>query len=176
MQQGSRLATRMAWIEYRLYKIENFLCSLSLMVMLLMIFLSVCVRYFNLPLPNVSEWALVAMAPLTFVGAAMCTKLGQHIAVDFVHQSRSMTLRKCAHLLVSLLLLLFSGIYTWLGLMLLDDAISSGETMIDLGTPVAIPVFCYFLGMLLMSIHALCQLIRAATFNALPDLATTGRE
>lgn len=176
MQQGSRLAARMAWIECRLYQIETFLCSLSLMVMLLMIFLSVCVRYFNLPLPNVSEWALVAMSPLTFVGAAMCSKLGQHIAVDFVHQSRSVTLRKCAHLLVSLLLLLFSSVYTWLAWMLLDDALSSGETMIDLGTPIAIPVFCYFLGMLLMSIHALCQLTRAATFSALPELATAGVE
>ena len=36
--------------------------------MLFAITTSVLVRYLNLPIPNFSEWGVVAMAPLTFIG------------------------------------------------------------------------------------------------------------
>ncbi len=59
--------------EYRVFRLERWICVLSLVVMLLTVSVSVAVRYFNLGLPNVAEWAIVAMSPLTFIGAAMCT-------------------------------------------------------------------------------------------------------
>lgn len=146
--------------ERRLFRLERGLCSTALLVMLLAVALSVVVRYFNLGLPNVAEWAVVAMSPLTFVGAAVCTYLQEHIAVDVIKLVRSQTIRRVVRGLVALSLLVFSGVYAWIGYTFFVESLTSGETMLDMGTPVAVPVFFLFLGMVLMLLHGALEMWR----------------
>ncbi len=147
-------------IESRLYFFENAVCSLSLIVMLLTVTLGACVRIFNWPIPNVAEWALVAMSPLTFVGSAMCTRVGAHISVDIIDQISSRLIRRLAQTLVAVLTLAFSIIYAWLGWSLFEDALSTKERWLDMGTPIFIPVFFFFAGMVCMAIHGFCNIFR----------------
>lgn len=154
--------------EKRLYSIENFVCAVSLLVMLVTVAFGVCIRFFDLPIPNVAEWALVAMSPLTFVGSAMCSRMGMHISVDVIEQARSELLKRVAHLIVAMLMLLFSAIYAWLGWTLLDDALYTGERLLDMGTPLYVPVFFFFLGMVFMAIHGLFDLVRSFRFKQNP--------
>lgn len=146
--------------ERRLFLLERGLCSVALVVMLLTVALSVVVRYFNLGLPNVAEWAVVAMSPLTFVGAAMCTYLQEHIAVDVIKLARSETIRRVVRGVVALSLLVFSGIYAWIGYTFFVESLTSRETMLDMGTPVALPVFFLLLGMVLMLLHGALEMWR----------------
>lgn len=146
--------------ERRLFRLERGLCSTAMLVMLLAVALSVVVRFFNLGLPNVAEWAIVAMSPLTFVGAAMCTYLQEHIAVDVVKLVRSEASRRVVRGAVALSLLVFSGVYAWIGCTFFVESLSSGETMLDMGTPVAVPVFFLFLGMVLMLLHGALEMWR----------------
>lgn len=141
-------------LERGLFRLERALCGIALLVMLLTVTLSVIVRYFGLPLPNVAEWAIVAMSPLTFVGAALCTYLQEHIAVDVVKMVRSETVQRLARGAVALGLLVFSGVYAWVGYTFFEEALRSGEAMLDMGTPVALPVFFLAFGMVLMLFHA----------------------
>lgn len=85
------------WIiktEKRIFIIEKWICTLALAIMVVAVFVTVFVRNLNLPWPNFGEWAMVSVIPLTFIGAAMCTYLGSHIAIDAV---RLIGLRGSAH-------------------------------------------------------------------------------
>ena len=146
--------------EYRVFRLERWICVLSLVVMLLTVSVSVAVRYFNLGLPNVAEWAIVAMSPLTFIGAAMCTYAQSHIAVDVVKLLPQAGLRRAARGAVALALLVFAGVYAWIGTLFFVDMRQSGERMLDMGTPVYVPVFFLMLGMVLMLVHAAIELWR----------------
>lgn len=150
-------------IECRVFRVERLLAVASLAVMLLSVSAGVAIRYFNLPLPNVAEWALVAMSPLTFVGGAMCSYLQAHIAVDVVMLIGNKTLRRAARGFVAIAMLSFSGVYVALAWVLLADAYRSQERMLDMGTPVYVPVSFLLLGMVLMVFHAAADLWRVLT-------------
>ena len=147
-------------LEKRLYFAENVICSICLLVMLLTVALGVCVRVFNWPIPNVAEWALAAMSPLTFVGSAMCAHKGAHIAVDIIEQLPFPLIKRISAFIVAALMVIFSVVYAWLGWSLFEDALITKERWLDMGTPVFIPIFFFFIGMVFMSIHGLCDLIR----------------
>lgn len=155
-----------AWLdrtEQRLYALEKWICVIALAVMLGAVALGVAIRYWNLPLPNVGEWAVVAMSPLTFVGAALCTKAHAHISVDVIRQLRNPRVRCLADLAVVLSMLVFAGVYAWLGWALFTDALASGERLLDVGTPLAVPVAFLWAGMLCMMAHCLLDLWRTAS-------------
>ena len=148
-------------VERKLFRMERAICSVALLVMLLTVAFSVVVRYFGLGMPNVAEWAIVAMSPLTFVGAALCTYLQEHIAVDVMKLVRGPAIHRAVRGAVALTLLAFSGVYAWVGYTFLRESLQSGEAMLDMGTPVAVPVFFLLLGMVLMLLHAAMELWRA---------------
>src|SRR5664280_878440 len=154
------------WIdgfESRVYKVERWLCIAALAVMRVAVSISVAVRYFNLAVPNVAEWAIVAMSPLTFIGAAMCSYTQKHIAVDVVTLIPSAGVRRAARGVVATTLLAFSGVYSWLGYVFFMDTLQSKERMLDMGTPIAVPVFFLMLGMALMLFHGTVEMWRTLT-------------
>ena len=147
-------------LERRAFRFEKWICVASLAVMLVAVGITVLVRYFNLPLPGTGELATFAMAPLTFVGAAMCSYTGTHIAVDVIKHMRGDTLKRAARLLVALAMLVFALTYLVSGWYFFTSALTSGEKGLDMGIPVAIPVFFLPLGMALVLLHALAKLLR----------------
>lgn len=150
-------------LERQAFRVEKWICIVSLVAMLVGICVSVAVRYFNLHLPDTGEIAIFAMAPLTFVGAAMCTYTGTHIAVDVIQQVQSVWLRKVGRLAAALSMIVFGAVYFHTAQEFFRAALSSGERGLELGTPVAVPTFFFPLGMALVVLHAVAELIRAAT-------------
>ncbi len=157
---GARPARGLDSFERRVYRVERVLAVASLAVMLVTVAASVAIRYFNLPLPNVAEWAVVAMAPLTFVGGAMCSYLQAHIAVDVVKLVKNSAVRRLARGIVALAMLGFSGVYVALARALFMDAVRSNEKMLDMGTPVYVAMGFLLLGMVLMTFHGAMELWR----------------
>lgn len=158
--QAGTLGHRIDAFERRVVQLERALCSAALLVMLLTVAFSVASRFFALRIPNVAEWATVAMSPLTFVGAALCTYLQEHIAVDVAKLISKPVLRRWIRGAVALCLLAFSGVYAWIGITFFQEALQSGEKLLDMGTPVAVPVFFLMLGMALMLFHASLEMYR----------------
>lgn len=153
-------------VERQAFRVEKWICIVSLVAMLVGISFSVAVRYFNLHLPDTGEIAIFAMAPLTFVGAAMCTYTGTHIAVDVIQQVQSAWLRRVGRLAAALAMIVFGAVYFHTSLSFFQAALSSGERGLDLGMPVSIPAFFFPLGMALVVLHAVAELIRAAANEA----------
>lgn len=147
-------------LEERLYSLERLICAVCLLVMLSTVVLSVLVRTFNWPIPNVGEWALAAMSPLAFVGAAMCAKKRAHIAVDVIEQINKLWVKRLSDFLIALSMFAFAVVYAWLGWSLFEDAVYTGERWLDMGTPIYVPIFFFAAGMAAMAFHGLCDLCR----------------
>jgi len=149
-------------VEAVLFRCEAVLVSICLALMLATIVVSVVTRYFALPLPNVAELATVAMAPLTFVGAALCTYLNMHIAIDVAELLPTPFLRRLAHAAATASQVVFSAVFGYVAWEFYAYAAESGERLIDLGTPVAVPGAFMVAGTVLMAFHALADLYRTA--------------
>lgn len=166
MSVSARASTWLFSVERHAFRVEKWICIVSLVAMLVGISLSVAARYFNLHLPDTGEIAIFAMAPLTFVGAAMCTYTGTHIAVDVIQQVKSPWVRRTGRVVTALAMIVFGAVYFTTALEFFQTALSSGERGLDLGTPVAVPTFFFPLGMALVVLHSVAELIRAATNEA----------
>ena len=163
MSASARASSLLFSLERHAFRVEKWICIVSLVAMLAGISISVAVRYFNLHLPDTGEIAIYAMAPLTFVGAAMCTCTGTHIAVDVIQQVKSPWVRRTGRLATALAMIVFGAVYFHTALAFFQTTLNSGERGLDLGTPVAIPTFFFPLGMALVVLHSIAELIRAAT-------------
>lgn len=159
-------------LENRLVVFEVWICSISLMIMTLSVLISVVVRAASIRLPNVAELALVCMIPIAFCGAALCYAKGMHIAVDILAMIRNKIFNYFLNLVVALLCLLFCVLVSFHGITFLGEFIDSGEIMMDMGTPIAIPAFFLPFGMILFTIHVVISLIRMVAEH--PFRATGG--
>lgn len=144
-------------LDSTLYKVELSVAGIALFVMLVSVFINVCVRYFNWPLPNVGELGLAAMAPVTFVGASACTHGGHHITIDILEHVGNDRLRYIASWFVNVLVVVFAVMYIQYSYMFLDNAIITHQRWLDMGTPVYLPGAFYFLGMCGVLFHSLCN-------------------
>ncbi|CAM3974401.1 TRAP transporter small permease [Bordetella muralis] len=142
-------------------RVESRIAMASWLVATLSVLASLVIRAFALPIPDTGEWALVAMSPLTFVGAALCSHLHKHLTADIVEMLPRGTLLQVLEAVIAILFIIFSVFLSALALDLFDYALSSSERLTDLGTPLAVPVAFILLGALLMGFHAIVDLLRA---------------
>ena len=145
---------RLFAVERAVFRAEKAVCIAALAVMLLAIGVSVVVRYLNLPIPSFTEWGVVAMAPLTFVGMAMCTYTGTHIAVDLVKSLKSATLRRIGRFSTGVASIAFATVYLTSIWIFSRETLASGERMMDMGTPLAVPLAFLPIGLALVLFHS----------------------
>lgn len=162
-KKGRSLLGAFDKLEDNLAALEKRVAAVSLVVMILAILVTIVARFFNLPIPSLGEYALVAMSPVAFVGAAFCSYMHHHITIDVAELLKNRFLKTTLRIAAALAMATFSAIFTWLAWDLLTYAFSSGESLIDLGTPVWIPMGFMVLGAALMFIHAAFDVIRLCT-------------
>lgn len=148
-------------VELVLARMENAVVISAMVVAIVAVAMSVVVRTFNLSIPDTGEWAMVAMSPLTFIGGALCSHLHKHLTADIVEMLPPGMLRRSLDAIAAVLCLVFGLFFIALAWDLFDYARSSGERLIDLGTPVAIPAGFVFAGAVLMTFHAVLDIWRA---------------
>lgn len=152
---------RLMRFELIVARVESKIAMASWLVAALSVLASLVIRAFALPIPDTGEWALVAMSPLTFVGAALCSHLHKHLTADIVEMLPRGALLQVLEAVIAILFIIFSVFLSALALDLFDYALSSNERLTDLGTPLAVPVAFILLGAILMGFHAIVDLLRA---------------
>ncbi|GAB5429452.1 MAG: hypothetical protein Devi2KO_29110 [Devosia indica] len=160
MANNRHLLVALNAFEGGLAAFEKRAAALSLLVILVGVVVTIVTRIVNLPLPSTNELAIVAMAPLTFIGAAFASYMHQHITIDIIDAVANAPVRRISATLASLGMCVFAGTYGWLALSLFQYAWSSGESLIDLNTPVWIPVGCIVLGAFLILVHSALDVLR----------------
>ncbi|WP_424139459.1 TRAP transporter small permease [Roseomonas chloroacetimidivorans] len=156
--------------ERVLARIEGVVVVTALTVAIGAVGLSVLIRTFNLPVSDTGEWAMVAMSPLTFVGGALCSHLRRHLTADIVEMLQPGPLRRGLEAIAALLTLAFGLTFIALAWDLFDYARSSGERLIDFGTPIAIPAGFVLMGAVLMTFHSAMDIWRALAGRPLGGL------
>lgn len=151
---------RVCGLERAVFAVEKAVCIAAMAMMLFAISMSVLVRYLNLPIPNFAEWGVVAMAPLTFIGAAMCTYTCTHIAVDFVNTLKSSLVRRAGRFCTGVASIVFATVYVTSSWVFFRETLASGEKMMDMGTPVALPLFFLPIGLGLVLFHSVLEVWR----------------
>ncbi len=146
--------------EKGLVAAELVVMVLALVIMLAAITLNVIVRSFNLPLPDLSEPALVSMAVLTFVGSAYAVYTGGHISVDLGEMIATAKSRRWVAWLVDLAIVTLSALILVYGSAFLVYVVSIGESTPGLGLPLALPVGCLIGGAALSILHVGCRYAR----------------
>lgn len=159
--RADRVLDGLMRFETMVARLEGKLALTSWLVVVVFILVSLAIRAFALPIPDTGEWALVAMSPLTFVGAALCSHLHKHLTADIVEMLPRGTLLQALEGVIAVLFIVFSVFFVMLSYELLDYALTSKERLTDLGTPLAVPVAFMFLGSILLGFHALLDLMRA---------------
>lgn len=148
-------------VERVMARMENAVVITAMVVAILAVGASVAIRTFDLPFSDTGEWAMVAMSPLTFIGAALCSHLHKHLTADIVEMLPPGPLHRGLDAIAAVLCLVFGLFFIALAWDLFDYARSSGETLIDLGTPVAIPAGLMLAGAALMTFHSALDIWRA---------------
>lgn len=157
--KGRALPDRLLMTSAALAALEKRVAALAMFVIMGAITATIVVRILDLPLLSLGEIAVVAMSPLTFIGGAYCSHMHRHITIDLVELLADGPVKTVLHLLASASMVVFAGVFAWLTWDFLAYAFTSGESLIDLGTPVAIPVGCMFLGAALMGVHAIIDIL-----------------
>lgn len=147
-------------LEGGLGRLEGLVAVIALSIILAAILAGIATRVLNLHLPNYGEFAIAAMAPLTFVGAALCSYLHRHITIDVAEGLSSPGVRRVIQLASAGVMLVFAAYLAWLTWDFFLYARSSGERLIDVGTPIWIPIGFILSGAILMMVHAACDLLR----------------
>lgn len=160
-QATSSLLGAFMRVELGLARIENAVVIMAMVVAMAAVSMSVVIRTFNLPIPDTGEWAMVAMSPLTFIGGALCSHLHKHLTADITEMLPPGILRRSLDAIAAVLCLIFGLFFITLAWDLFDYARTSGETLIDLGTPVAVPAGFVFAGAVLMTFHSVLDIWRA---------------
>lgn len=160
MDAGSGSSYLIDRIERRMMWTETWICAWALMIMAVSVMVSVIIRYAGIRMANYGELALVCMAPLTFVGAALCYARGTHISVDILRVIKNRVFNMVLNLVVIVMCLGFATIFFYFGGQFFFEFVDSGEIMMDVKTPLYLPAFFLPLGMLLLVIHAVFDLVR----------------
>ncbi len=148
-------------VELVLARMENAVVITAMVVAILAVGASVVIRTFDLPISDTGEWAMVAMSPLTFIGGALCSHMHKHLTADIVEMLPPGPLHRCLDAIAALLCLVFGLFFISLAWDLFDYSRTSGEKLIDLGTPIAIPAGFMLAGAALMTFHAALDIWRA---------------
>lgn len=148
-------------VELVLARMENAVVITAMVVAILAVGASVVIRTFDLPISDTGEWAMVAMSPLTFIGGALCSHMHKHLTADIVEMLPPGPLHRCLDAVAAVLCLVFGLFFIALAWDLFDYSRTSGEKLIDLGTPIAIPAGFMLAGAALMTFHSALDIWRA---------------
>lgn len=171
LKPPASFSSRLFGIERGVFAVEKAICIAALVVMLFAITTSVLVRYLNLSIPSFAEWGVVAMAPLTFIGLAMCSYTGTHIAVDLVDNLTGSLLRRIGRFFTGTASIAFAAVYFTSSWIFFRETLQSGEKMMDMGTPLSVPLLFLPLGLVLVLFHSVLGVWRTVA-----DIAPIAQE
>jgi TRAP-type C4-dicarboxylate transport system permease small subunit len=130
---------------------EEIIASAFLIVMSVATFANVIARYvFAAPIPWAEELARYSFIWLVFVGAAVCTKRGRHVAVDAAVKLLPVLGQRICDLLVKTGITLLTGILVYYGIVLMYSATQPTSTL-------NIPTYLVYLAVPLSGISILLR-------------------
>lgn len=150
----------MTAIENALVATQKVLVALLMAVAFVCLVVMVPVRYFDLPVPDLGEVSIAAIATLAFLCIGLLVRTGGHIAIEVADLVRPRRAKFVIRQLTNIGILLFVGVFGIQAYALLSSALRSGESSIALHIPLAIPMTALVVGLVLAAFHTLMNVTR----------------
>lgn len=146
-------------VDLSVYAVEDWLVLALFWGMALCVFLQFFTRYaLNNSLAWTEEIAANLLVVIVFVGAAMCVRLGRHIAVDLLYRFLGRGAGRVLQVIVDLIAIGFFAYMSWLLWRYID--VVGSERMVTVDLPRGIVFYSVFAGFVLMTLRALQNFAR----------------
>lgn len=150
----------MTTLENALVAMQKVLVALLMAIAFVCLVVMVPVRYFDLPVPDLGEISIAAIATLAFLCIGLLVRTGGHIAIEVADLVRPRRAKFVIRQLTNIGILLFVGVFGVQAYSLLSSALRSGESSIALHIPLAIPMTALVVGLVLAAFHTLMNVMR----------------
>ncbi|PKM84427.1 MAG: hypothetical protein CVU86_07385 [Firmicutes bacterium HGW-Firmicutes-11] len=144
-----------ASLEKIIYKVEKTIVVLAFAIIFVTVALQVVQRFFNLPIRDTSEISLVCQAVFTFFCVSMLVYTGGHITIEIQKLIKNKKILRIVDTFTYIFLLVFAGVFIWLGYDLLLFAVKSGTATTALRVPLWIPYGSLFVGLIFLVLHTI---------------------
>ncbi|SDK47571.1 TRAP transporter small permease [Paracoccus chinensis] len=146
-------------VDLSIYAVEDWLVLALFWGMALCVFLQFFTRYaLNNSLAWTEEIAANLLVVIVFVGAAMCVRLGRHIAVDLLYRFLSRPVGRVLQVIVDLISIVFFAYMSWL--LWRYVGIVGSERMVTVDLPRGLVFYSVLAGFVLMTLRALQNFAR----------------
>lgn len=146
-------------VDLSIYAVEDWLVLALFWGMALCVFLQFFTRYaLNNSLAWTEEIAANLLVVIVFVGAAMCVRLGRHIAVDLLYRFLSRPVGRVLQVIVDLISISFFAYMSWL--LWRYVGIVGSERMVTVDLPRGLVFYSVLAGFVLMTLRALQNFVR----------------
>lgn len=150
----------MTTLENALVAMQKVLVALLMAIAFVCLVVMVPVRYFDLPVPDLGEISIAAIATLAFLCIGLLVRTGGHIAIEVADLVRPRRAKFVIRQLTNIGILLFVCVFGVQAYALLSSALRSGESSIALHIPLAIPMTALVVGLVLAAFHTLMNVTR----------------
>lgn len=145
-----------------LSKIEQYFIAILLLVIAVILFINVVLRFFGTSMMWAEELARYAIVWITFVGASVCVYKGAHIGVDVIMNLLGEKPKKILTLILALFSLVFSIVFTYFSFKITMNVHGTNQVSSTMGIPMYIVYAAMPVGGLLMSIRYVQEFISIA--------------
>ena len=146
-------------VDLSIYAVEDWLVLALFWGMALCVFLQFFTRYaLNNSLAWTEEIAANLLVVIVFVGAAMCVRLGRHIAVDLLYRFLSRRTGRVLQVVVDLIAIAVFAYMSWL--LWRYIGVVGSERMVTVDLPRGAVFYSVFAGFVLMTLRALQNFLR----------------
>jgi TRAP-type C4-dicarboxylate transport system permease small subunit len=146
--------------ENLLLKVEKAIIMVAFTLIFVTVSLQVFQRFFDLPIPDTSDISLVCQGVFTFMSVGVLVFLGGHITIEAQKMIKSRTVLYAVEMFAYVVLLIFAGIFIWLGYDLFGFALETGTSTAALRIPLWIPYGTMLFGLILMVFHIIGAMMK----------------
>ncbi|WIV13020.1 TRAP transporter small permease [Proteiniborus sp. MB09-C3] len=142
-----------------LSKIEQYFIAILLLIVAVILFINVVLRFFGTSMLWAEELARYAIVWITFVGASVCVYKGAHIGVDVIMNILGEKPKKILSLILALFSLIFSVVFTYFSFKITMNVHNTNQISSTMGIPMSIVYAAMPVGGILMSIRYIQEFI-----------------
>ena len=160
-----------------LQHIENWLLVITFSVMVVAIFIQVVNRnIFKIPVSGFEEAAKYCMVYMVMLGTELGLRDGSQIAITGVVDKFHGKARKLLQMLGKLIVVIFSGLMTFVSWNMVMKQVQVGQTSPGLGLPMWVPYFALLLSFALITVIQIVMLLQMAKDFNKPEEAVAVSE
>lgn len=146
--------------EDLLFKFEKTIVVIAFSLIFITVSGQVFQRFFNLPIPDTSDISMVSQGVFTFISVGMLVYLESHITIEAQKLIKNRNILFVVEMFAFVVLLIFAGVFIWLGYDLFGFALDTGTSTTALRIPLWIPYGSMLLGLIVMVFHTIGAMMK----------------